>query len=231
MADVPSVVGREYFSRSEGNRRLLAVTFAALSIASASHIASYFGFVVIQSRILQNLLTWILAPLAIWQILLRSAENQIPRPWWTLMAIAWLYATILGQFLPVGHTYPWPRAMRWFGLSVLDPLVFQARTSSASQIAAALSLFLILWYRPLASGAGAESPEKTDSTGSPRIRRLAAIGIALPMGILIAGSAFWNQNRKPELIEWIGIIAGFWFIAGMIVTGIFLLRDGFRRDT
>jgi hypothetical protein len=229
MADVPSPVDREYSSRSEGNRRLLAVTFAALLIASVSHIASYFGFVVIQSRILQNLLTWLLAPLAIWQILISSVENQIPRPWWTLMALAWIYATILGQFLPVGHIYPWPRTMRWFGLGDLDPLVVQARTSSASQVAAALCLFLILWYRP--GGTDAASLEKIDFTRSPLVRRLAAFGIALPMGILVAGGVFRNQNWDADLIGWMGIIAGFWLIAGMIVTGIYLSRDALRRDT
>lgn len=63
------------------------------------------------------------------------------------------------------------------------------------------------------------------------IRRLAVFGIALPMGIIIAGSVFRNQNWDADLIGWIGIVAGFWLIAGMIVTGIYLLRDALRRDT
>lgn len=231
MADVPPVVGREYSSRSEGNRGLLAVTFAALLIASISHIASYFGFVVIQSRSLQELLTWVLILSWLWQTV-RSTAVEIPRRWWALVGPAWLYAIILGQFSPVvGDSYSWPRLMRWFGLDGLAPLLVHARASSASQVAAALSLFLILWYRPLTCGADAESPEKTDSTWSPRVRQLAAFGIALPMGILIAGSVFRNQNWDADLIGWIGIIAGFWFIAGMIVTGIYLLRDALRRDT
>lgn len=230
MSGVPSVVGREYSSRSEGNRRLLAVTFAALLIASASHVVSYFGFVVIQIRSLQQLLTWVLVPLALWQML-RSTGNEIPRRWWTLVGLAWLYATALGQLSPVGDSYPWPRMMRWLGLDGVAPLLVKARISSAAQVAAALNLFLILWYRPLACGTDAESPDKTDSTWSPRVRRLAAFGIALPMGIVVAGSVFRDQNWDADLIGWIGIIAGFWLIAGMIVTGTYLLRDALRRDT
>jgi hypothetical protein len=229
MADLPSVVGREYSSRSEGNRRLLAVTFAALLIATASHIASYFGFVVIQSRPLQDLLTWILAPLALWQILFRGALNAIPRRWRILVFLAWLNASILGQFLPVaGDSYMWPRVMHWFGQDRGSPLLFKARASSAGQLAAALSLFLTLWYR--SSGRDAASPEKTDLTWSPGLRRLAVYGIALPMGIVVAYSIFRGGNWGLDSIGWIGIIAAFWWIAGMIVTGIYLLRDALRRD-
>jgi hypothetical protein len=73
--------------------------------------------------------------------------------------------------------------------------------------------------------------EKIDFTWSPLVRRLAAFGIALPMGILVAGGVFRNQNLDVDLIGLIGIIAGFWLIAGMIVTGVYLLRDALRRDT
>jgi hypothetical protein len=121
--------------------------------------------------------------------------------------------------------------MSWLGLDGVAPLLVKARISSAAQVAAALSLFLILWYRPLACGTDAESPEKTDSTWSPRVGRLAQFGIALPMGIVVACSVFRDQNWDADLIGWIGIIAGFWLIAGMIVTGSYLLRDALRRDT
>ena len=231
MTDVPSPVGREYSSRSKGNRRLVAVTCAALLIASASHIASYFGFVLIQSLSLQKMILWVLILSVLWQIL-RGTTFEIPRRWWILMAFVWIYATILGQFLPVGHTHPWSRMMRWFALDGDSPLLVQARTSSASQVAAAFSLLVILWYRRLTGGADTQSPEKRGFNWSPRVRRLAVFGVALPMGILIAGNIFWEpQNRDPELIGWMGIIAGFWFIAGGIVTGIYVLRDGLRRDT
>lgn len=232
MADLPSVVGPEYSSRSEGNRRLLAVIFAALLIASASHIASYFGFVVIQSRPLQDLLTWVLVPLALWQILLRGALHEIPRRWRTLVFLAWVYASILVQFSPiVGDTYMWSRMMRWAGLDRVAPLLFKARASSAGQVAAALSLFLILWYRPLASGSDTVSPQKTDLTWSPAVGRLSVYGIALPMGIILVCNLFRSQDWGEGPLGWIMIIAGFWWIAGMIVTGIYLLRDALRRDT
>ena len=232
MGDAPSGIGREYSSRSEGNRSLLAVTFAALFIASLSHIASYFGFVVIQSRSLQELLTWVLVPLALWQILLRSTGNEIPRRWWTFVGLAWLYATILWQLSPVvGDSYPWPRMMRRLGLDRVPPLLASVRSSSASQAAAAFSLFLILWYRPLACGTDAGSPERRDFTWSPWVRQLAAFGIVLPMGIIVACNILRSEDWGEGLVGWIMIIASFWWIAGMIVTGIYLLRDALRRDT
>lgn len=231
MSDVSSEGGREYSSRSEGNRRLLAVTFAALLIASASHVASYFGFVVIQIRSLQQLLTWVLVPLALWQML-RSTGNEIPRRWWTFVGLTWLYATILGQLSPVvGNSYPWPRMMRWLGLDRVPPLLARGRSSSASQAAAALSLFLILWYRPLACGTDAGSQERRDFTWSPWVRQLAAFGIVLPMGIIVACNILRSEDWGEGLVGWIMIIAGFWWIAGMIVTSIYLLRDALRRDT
>jgi len=212
---------------------LLAIPFAVLLIASVSHIASYSGFLVIQSRPLQNLLTWVLVPLALWKILLSGDFHEIPRGWRTLVFLAWLYASILAQFLPVVRdSYVWPRILRWFGLDRVPSVLFKARASSAGQVAAALSLFLILWYRPLAGGADTQSPEKRGFNWPPRVRWLAVFGVALPMGILIAGNIFWEpQNRNPQLIEWIAIIAAFWFIVGGIVTGMYLLRDGLRRGT
>lgn len=207
------------------------MNFAALLIASASHVASYFGIVVIQNRSLQELLTWVLVPLALWQIVLRSTGSEIPRRWWTFVGLTWLYATILGQLSPVvGDSYPWPRMMRWLGLDRVPPLLARVRSSSASQAAAALSLFLILWYRP-SLAVLTLGRRRRDFTWSPWVRQLAAFGIVLPMGIIVACNILRSEDWGEGLVGWIMITAGFWWIAGMIVTSIYLLRDALRRDT
>jgi hypothetical protein len=71
----------ESSSRTELNRCLLALSFVLLVIASAAHIASYFGTVVVLSRVLQEALTWPLVVPALWKALLdRNTAAGIPRP-------------------------------------------------------------------------------------------------------------------------------------------------------
>jgi hypothetical protein len=63
------------------------------------------------------------------------------------------------------------------------------------------------------------------------IRRLAVFGIALPVGIIGACNALRPRWGDKDLITWITIFAGLWWITGMIVTGVALVRDAIRRDT
>jgi hypothetical protein len=149
MPDVPPASTCGYSSRSELDRCLLALSFAALLVAGIAHIASYFGFMLIQSRTLQKLLTWILAALALWKIFgERRTATNIPRPCGAAMGVSWLYATILSWCLPIGQSYVWPGLARWLGLEGSDLLLINARISSAFQFAAALSLFAMLWFQP-----------------------------------------------------------------------------------
>jgi hypothetical protein len=65
---------------------------------------------------------------------------------------------------------------------------------------------------------------------SSAIRRLAAFGIVLPFGVVVACNALRRILGDLNAIEWMTIIAGFWWIAGMLITGIALIRDALRRD-
>jgi hypothetical protein len=62
------------------------------------------------------------------------------------------------------------------------------------------------------------------------IRRLAALGIALPMGIILICNALRRRLGDQDAIMWIAIAAGFWWIAGMMATGVALIRNAIRRD-
>jgi hypothetical protein len=61
------------------------------------------------------------------------------------------------------------------------------------------------------------------------IRRLAAYGVALPFAVIIACNALRRTLGEQDAIKWTTVIAGFWFIAGTLVTGIALIRDALRR--
>jgi hypothetical protein len=233
MSEGPPEIGSEYSSRSELNRCLLALSLVFLVIASAAHIASYFGIVVVQNRVLQEALTWLLVVPALWKALLdRNTAAGVPRPWSIAMGLAWLNASALVAFSPViGQTYSWPRMARWLGLDGVGLLLVHARVSSALQVAAALSLFVSLWFRPGNPLHNAEALDKIGSICSHRVGRLAAFGIALPMGIIVACNLLRNRNwGDAGATLWIAIIAGFWWIAGVIVTGVYLIRDAIRRD-
>jgi len=65
---------------------------------------------------------------------------------------------------------------------------------------------------------------------SGRIRLLAGFGIALPCAILLACNALRRRFGDLDVFQWTTIIAGFWWILGMLVTGIALIRDALRRD-
>ena len=65
---------------------------------------------------------------------------------------------------------------------------------------------------------------------SKPVRRLTIFGIALPLGVISASRELERRNwAAPDLIAWITIVAGFWWIAGMFVTGVYLIRDAIRR--
>jgi hypothetical protein len=66
--------------------------------------------------------------------------------------------------------------------------------------------------------------------GSKPVRRLTIFGIALPLGVIIVSRELEHRNwATPDLIAWMTIVAGFWWIAGMFVTGVYLIRDAIRR--
>ena len=62
------------------------------------------------------------------------------------------------------------------------------------------------------------------------IRRLATFGVALPMGIILICNALRRRRGDQDPIMWITIAAGFWWIAGMMATGVALIRVAIRRD-
>jgi hypothetical protein len=148
------------------------------------------------------------------------------------MGLAWLNASALVAFSPVmGQTYPWPRMARWLGLDGVGLLLVHARMSSALQVAAALSLFVSLWFRPCNPLPYAEALDKIGFIWSHRVGRLAAFGIVLPIGIMAACNVLRSRNwGDAGTTLWIAIVAGFWWIAGMILTGVYLIRDAIRRD-
>jgi hypothetical protein len=65
---------------------------------------------------------------------------------------------------------------------------------------------------------------------SKPVRRLTIFGIALPLSVIIVCRELDRRNwAAPDLIAWMTIVAGFWWIAGMFVTGVYLIRDAIRR--
>jgi hypothetical protein len=65
---------------------------------------------------------------------------------------------------------------------------------------------------------------------SKPIRRLTIFGIALPFGLILIFREFYLRRwGDPNIIGWIGIVAGFWWIFGMTATGVYLIRDAIRR--
>jgi len=67
--------------------------------------------------------------------------------------------------------------------------------------------------------------------GSHPVRGLAVFGIVLPLGIVLVCDAFLKlKSGDQNLLKWLTIIAGFWFIAGMLATGVAIIRDALRRD-
>ena len=65
---------------------------------------------------------------------------------------------------------------------------------------------------------------------SKPLRYLTVFGIGFPLGVIeLCTESRRNNWAALQLIEWTTIVAGFWFIAGMLVTGICLIRDGLRR--
>ncbi len=65
---------------------------------------------------------------------------------------------------------------------------------------------------------------------SKPVRHLTIFGIALPLGVITVSRELQRRNwADPDLIKWMTIVAGFWSIAGMFVTGVYLLRDAIRR--
>lgn len=224
MANMRPEAESEYFSRSELDRCLLGVAFAALIITSTAHIASYFGIVIIQSRAAQRSLGWILVAFSMWVLFggNRSTTKVIPRIWSALMGLGWLNALF--------HV----AVTEWFRLNTADSLLVHARKSSALQSAFALSIFVLLWFRPSAASVAEplDGVKAKESFWSPPVRVLATIGIALPTAVIVACYALQHRNwENPDLINWIMIIAVFWCIAGMISTGIYIIRDAIRRDT
>jgi hypothetical protein len=221
----------EYSSRSELNRRLLAVAFAAFLFGVFAHVASYSAFVVLASRTAQNLITWVLVGMLLWTVLGDRgwAVPDIPRPWSAAAWIAWWYAILLILFSPgsgLGHF--WPGVARRLGLYG-DSVLEHARTTSAAQSAAAFNLFMVLWFRATSPMTYAE-PFKPAICWSRQLR-LALFGIVLPLGILLVCSALLQrESDHPDLIQWVTIGSGFWFTLGCLVTGISVIRDGLHRD-
>lgn len=57
------------------------------------------------------------------------------------------------------------------------------------------------------------------------------VGIALPISLIAACGVLQGRGAfDPDLMGTIVIIAGFWCIAGIIVTGVWIIRDAIRRD-
>ena len=218
-------------SRSELNRLLLAATFATLVFASVTHVASYFGSVVIHSGSLQGLLTWVLVGTAIWKTFFDGTRAiRIPWLWWGAVRLAWFYAVILAAFPPT----VWPRMSRWLGFDGADSILVNARTSSALQLAAALNLFVIFWFLPSSAVPADEPVEETkpnNSIWTRQIRRLVVLGIALPLGLIAASNVLRERSwGAPDVIEWTGTIALFRFFAGMIVIAVCIMRDAIHLD-
>ena len=61
-------------------------------------------------------------------------------------------------------------------------------------------------------------------------RHLTIFGIALPLGVITVSRELHHRNwADPDLMNWMTIVAGFWWIAGTFVTGVYLIRDAIRR--
>jgi len=231
MADGPPAPDCEDSGGSELSRFLLAVIFGALTVAAVCHIASYFGFVLIQSQALRQLLTWPLVGVALWKVFSDRRTPEIPRVWSAAVGLTWLYAVILLQFSPANGHSIWPRMAGWLGLDGADLPLAHARTSSALQLAAALALFDSLLHPPAVS-TGRPDEETGPAPWPHHVRSLALFGIALPFGVT-ATSVFLQEREvgPPGLIEWTTIIAGFWLITGLILTGVSIIRHAAGRDT
>jgi len=54
--------------------------------------------------------------------------------------------------------------------------------------------------------------------------------MALPFGLIMVFREFYIRKwGNPDVVMWIGIVAGFWWIFGTLATGVFLIRDAIRR--
>jgi formate-dependent nitrite reductase membrane component NrfD len=66
---------------------------------------------------------------------------------------------------------------------------------------------------------------------SKTLRRLTIFAIALPMGIIVFCNHLHNRPwANTSLIKWTTIVAGFWWIGGMLATGIYILWIALRRQ-
>jgi hypothetical protein len=63
-----------------------------------------------------------------------------------------------------------------------------------------------------------------------RAGALAIFGIAVPAGIVSVADAFRQQHRGDDtVLQWTVIVAAFWCIAGVIATGVQIIRDALKR--
>jgi hypothetical protein len=154
MVNGPSGIDRRFSSRSELNRLLLALAFAAVVFSTVAHIASLVGVTVIKGRIWQRGLGWVLGASLMWVLVRsrRSTTTSISRWWSAAIGITWLNAFVYILFLPIGpqQAISWPAMTRWLGLDTTDLFLFYARESSAVHLALALSLFVGLWVQSTA---------------------------------------------------------------------------------
>jgi hypothetical protein len=66
---------------------------------------------------------------------------------------------------------------------------------------------------------------------SKPFRYLSIFGIALPFGIITVCRELWDRNWLTlKAAQSVAIVAGFWLILGMLVTGIYLIRSAIQRE-